>query len=93
MEKISVSTLPELDVDTDKNSPWICILYNDAVHSFDEVIEQVIKATGYSYSKASEIVEEAHLKGKSIVFSGEIEACLKVIRILEEIYLLTEIQS
>jgi ATP-dependent Clp protease adaptor protein ClpS len=93
MEKISVSTLPEIDVDTDKNSPWICILYNDAIHSFDEVIEQVIKATGYTYSKASKIVEEAHLQGKSIVYSGEIEACLKVIRILEEIYLLTEIQS
>lgn len=93
MEKVSVSTLPEFDVDSDQQSPWMCILYNDTIHSFDEVIEQVIKATGFSYSKASKIVEEAHVKGKSIVYTGDMEACLKVIRILEEIFLLTEIQS
>ena len=42
-----------------------------------------------------EISAELVLKRAKIinVYSGEIEACLKVIRILEEIYLLTEIQS
>jgi ATP-dependent Clp protease adaptor protein ClpS len=93
MKETSVSTVQDLDVDSDIKSPWHCILFNDTVHRFDEVIDQVIKATGYSFSKANKIVNEAHQKGKSIVFSGDIEKCLNVVRILEEIYLLTEIQS
>lgn len=74
-------------------SPWDCILFNDEVHSFDEVIFQIMKATGYNPEKAASITVEVHNKGKAIVYSGEIADCLKVSSVLEEIYLLTEIQG
>lgn len=68
------------------------ILYNDEWHTFDEVIGQIIKATGYTIAKAENITNEVHNKGRAIVYSGNIYICLKVSSILEEISLLTEIE-
>lgn len=67
------------------------ILFNDDWHTFDEVIAQLIKAVHCSFEKARAHAFEVHIKGKSIVFSGEMSRCLKVSGILEEIALITEI--
>ena len=73
--------------------PWKVILYNDDIHSFDEVILQVQKATGYSLVEATRISMEAHFKGKAVAYSGEFVDCNKVAGILREIGLLIEIQG
>lgn len=73
--------------------PSKVILFNDEVHTFDEVIVQLIKATGCSYDHAEALTWEVHTKGKAVVFSGEIAECLKVSSILEEIALHTQIES
>ncbi len=73
--------------------PWKVILYNDDIHSFDEVILQVQKATGYSLAEATRISMEAHFKGKAVAYSGEFVDCNKVAGILREIGLLVEIQG
>lgn len=67
------------------------ILYNDDWHTFDEVIAQLIKAIHCSFDEARNYVFEVHVKGKSIVFSGTMNQCLKVTSILEEIALNTQI--
>ena len=82
---------PELADDELMAFPWSVILFNDDIHAFEEVVQQVQKATGCSFSSAYEITLEAHHKGQAVCYSGELDACKKVSRILEEIHLLTEI--
>lgn len=67
------------------------VLYNDEVHTFDEVIEQIIKATGCSAVRAEELTLEVHTCGKAIVFDGDVGSCLRVSNVLEEIALHTQI--
>jgi ATP-dependent Clp protease adaptor protein ClpS len=75
------------------DNPWRLILYDDEVHTFDEVINQLIKALGCSVSKAEEITLKVHNEGKAIVFEGSFEECLKINSILQEIQLITEIKG
>ena len=83
----------EIDAGVQLDLPWNVILYNDNVHSFEEVILQVRKAAGVSIEKAVEITLEAHHKGRAICFSGSIENCTKVANILKEIRLHVEIDQ
>jgi ATP-dependent Clp protease adapter protein ClpS len=69
------------------------ILFNDDWHTFDDVIFQLIKAINCSYEKARAHAFEVHVKGKSIVFNGQMKDCLKVSSVLEEIALTTQIIS
>lgn len=68
------------------------ILFNDEWHTFDEVINQIIKATGCTLKKAESLTLEVHSTGKSAVFEGELQECLKVSSILEEIALHTQVE-
>lgn len=83
----------EVSEDTTTGLAFRVILYNDDWHTFDEVINQLIKATHCSFEKARSFAFEVHVKGKAIVFSGDLSNCLKVSSILEEIELHTEVAS
>jgi len=78
---------------TDQLDAYRVLLFNDEEHSFDEVIEQIIKAVRCSRSKAERHTWEVHTRGRSIVFAGAMAECLSVSSILEEIALKTEIQT
>ena len=69
------------------------VLFNDEEHSFDEVINQLIKAIRCSRQKAEKHTWEVHTRGRSIVYTGSMFLCLQVSSILEEIALKTEIQT
>jgi ATP-dependent Clp protease adaptor protein ClpS len=69
------------------------VLYNDEVHTFDEVINQIMKAIRCSRHKAEKHTWEVHTLGRSIVYAGPMFLCLQVSSILEEIALKTEIQT
>lgn len=69
------------------------VLFNDDVHTFDEVIFQIIKAVRCTRAAAEKHTWEVHNKGLSIVYSGRISDCLRVSAVLEEIALKTEIQT
>ena len=86
--------LQQEDKDTDVliEQPAKVILFNDEIHSFDEVIGQIIKATGCDTSKAETLTWEVHTSGKAMVFEGQMDNCLKVSHILEEIALNTQIE-
>jgi len=79
--------------DPDLLDAYRVVLYNDEEHSFDEVIVQIIKATQCSRQKAEHCTWEVHTRGRSIVCAGPIAFCLRVSSILEEIALITEIQT
>ncbi len=74
----------ENDTDTLIEQPAKVILFNDEIHSFDEVIGQIIKATGCDTTKAEALTWEVHNSGKAMVFEGQMDNCLKVSHILEE---------
>lgn len=82
---------PLQENDTDVNTAYKVILYNDEHHTFDEVIVQLIKAINCSFEKARAFAFEVHVKGKALVHTGSMQSCLKVSSILEEIALHTQI--
>lgn len=80
----------EESVGTDE--PAKVILFNDDVHTFDEVIGQLIKALRCTQSRAEGLAAEAHTNGRAMVYSGELIRCMEVSHILEEIQLMTQIE-
>lgn len=91
---VETSTVPveEKDEDTLTQEPAKVILFNDEVHTFDEVIGQLIKAIQCDSARAEAIAWEVHTTGKSAVYEGTMPECLKVSHILEEIDLHTQIE-
>ncbi|MDP2167310.1 MAG: ATP-dependent Clp protease adaptor ClpS [Thermodesulfovibrionales bacterium] len=67
--------------------PWNVILLNDEQHTFDEVVRQVMKATGYPHTKAEDITWEAHTSGEALCYAGSRKRCEIVAMVLEEIAL------
>jgi ATP-dependent Clp protease adapter protein ClpS len=84
---------PEITEETVIGLPHKVFLFNDDIHSFDEVIAQLIKAIRCSFEDGRSLAFEVHVKGKAVVFQGELSNCLKVSSILEEIALHTQIVS
>jgi ATP-dependent Clp protease adaptor protein ClpS len=72
--------------------PAKVILYNDDWHTFEEVIVQLMKATGCSRERAEALTWEVHTRGKAAVYEGSLAECLRVSGVLEEIALHTEIE-
>lgn len=73
--------------------PFGVILYNDDVHTIDQVVLQIQKATGKSESEAYQVTLEAHLKGKSLAFRGSLSDCQRVSGVLRSIRLQVEIDE
>jgi len=76
---------------TELNIPAKVVLYDDDWHTFDEVIEQLMKALNCDYITAEKYTMEVHTKGKAVVFEGDLEEAVKVANILEEIDLSVEV--
>lgn len=73
--------------------PARVILFNDDIHTFEEVALQLVKAIHCTYDKGLDIAWEVHTKGKACVYEGDISECLRVSAILEEIALHTQIET
>ena len=67
------------------------VLFNDNYHTFDQVVNQLMKAIGCSEETGFYHANAIHTKGQSDVFKGDIQKCLKVSSILNEINLKTQI--
>ncbi len=74
------------------HEPARVILFNDDVHTFEEVIGQLIKATGCTADTAEAYAWEVHNTGKAVVFTGDLTRCVAVSSILEEIMLMTQVE-
>ena len=72
--------------------PAKVILFNDEVHTFEEVIAQLMKAVKCTVAKAEALTLEVHQNGKAVVYAGEVIKCMEVSQILEEIELMTQIE-
>jgi len=67
------------------------ILYNSN-HIYDDVIDQLEKATSFDRLHCEQIAIIAHTKGKAVVKSGEMEELNRINVVLKEINLVTEIE-
>lgn len=67
------------------------LLFN-STHTWDEVIEQLMKATGYDGIHCEQIAMIAHTKGKAVVKSGDYEELSDINVVLKEISLITAIE-
>ena len=89
--------LPEVDADVaveDRvETPWTVVLYDDDVHTFDDVIVQLMKAVGCSAERGARHAWTVHTEGKDRVFSGDVFECLRVQGVLREIALVAEIEG
>lgn len=92
MEDTKELELLEVDTTDSTTNAAKVILFNDEYHTFDEVINQIIKAVNCSMDRAEALTWEVHTKGKACVFSGDMDKCLLVSNILEEIALRTRIE-
>ena len=86
-----ITEIEEVETNLDLTSR--VVLFNDDWHTFEEVINQLIKAINCTFEKARDYAFEVHVKGKSIVFKGSMKDCLRVSSVLEEIALNTQIIS
>ncbi|MFQ5543561.1 MAG: ATP-dependent Clp protease adaptor ClpS [Nitrospiria bacterium] len=77
--------------ETEEAKPWQVTIFDDDVHTIDEVIFQVQKATGVSLEVAFEVTMEVHTQGQSICYAGILEKCEQVASILREISLSVEV--
>ena len=72
---------------------WQVILFNCNCHTFDAVIEQLIKAIGCSSSTASQLAYVADQFGSVTVYKGEKEECERVADILGSIRLVVKVSQ
>ena len=91
--KTDVDVFVEETTEEYLDNPWKVILYNDEIHTFDEVILQLIKATGCSSEDAKRIAYKVDAVGKAVAYEGTFEECFRVQGVLREIQLVTEIEG
>jgi len=87
-----VQTIPDYLGLTEISLQAKVILFNDEVHTFEEVAGQIIKATGCSFLRADSLTLEVHTMGRAVVFEGAWDLCLRVSSVLEEIQLQTQVE-
>jgi ATP-dependent Clp protease adapter protein ClpS len=90
MEETLVVEKP-VDTGTDITDGGRVILFNDDYHTFDQVIQQLIKAIRCTPQQGERMAWTVHTEGKCEVYHGPIEECLQVSAVLEEIDLKTRI--
>jgi ATP-dependent Clp protease adaptor protein ClpS len=90
-EQTGTATIPEIDTPENSGSDYRVILYNDEWHGLEEVVEQVIKATGCTPERAVEITLEAHNRGRAVCFRNSRERCHQAAGVLRQIRLQCEV--
>jgi ATP-dependent Clp protease adaptor protein ClpS len=76
-EIVVPDTVEELLGGTDERPdvPWIVLVWNDPVNTFNYVTFVFQKLFGYSREKATRLMLQVHHEGKAVVASGTREKC------------------
>lgn len=91
-QSTQVLDLPDVGTIDNTDIAAKVILFNDDWHTFDDVINQLIKAIHCTPQKAEDFAWEVHTRGKACVYGGDIPECLRVSGVLEEIALHTQVE-
>lgn len=68
------------------------VLFNDDVHTFDEVAGQLVKAIRCSYTRGLALANAVHVQGSAVVYEGHLERCEAVAMVLGDIGLKTTVE-
>ena len=88
-----VAPVFEADTGVEVETPWRVILYDDDIHTFEEVILQLMKATGCTAEQGQLHALTVDATGKDCVYQGDFFDCFRVQGVLREIQLVTEIEG
>ena len=83
-KKFSVESIVD-----DPELGWKTTLFNDNIHTFDEVIDQLMKAIACSYEEGRRYANIVHTYGKATVYKGTQKKCEAVAKVLGDIHLRT----
>ena len=94
-EPVTPGVAPVVEEDTDVavETPWRVILYDDDIHTFEDVILQLMKAIGCTAEQGERHAWTVHTRGKDCVYQGDFFDCFRVQGVLREIQLVTEIEG
>jgi ATP-dependent Clp protease adapter protein ClpS len=84
------ATQNEREIDLEGLQPWReyeVILFNDDVHSMDEVIEQIVRALSCTSTLAEQIMMKAHSDGQAVVAVAGRPKALRIASVLRQIQL------
>jgi len=88
-----VETVEQKETEERLDTPWRVILFDDDIHTFEEVIIQLVKAIGCSHERAYKHAWTVHTRGKDCVYEGSFNECFRVQGVLREIQLVTQIEG
>lgn len=88
-----VAPVEVVQEDTAVETPWSVIVFDDDIHTFEEVIIQLMKAIGCTPQKGYEHALTIHTEGKDCVYQGDFFDCFRIQGVLKEIALVTEIEG
>lgn len=88
-----VAPVEVVEADSAVETPWRVIVFDDDIHTFEEVILQLMKAIGCTPEKGYEHALTIHTEGKDCVYQGDFFDCFRVQGVLKEIALVTEIEG
>jgi len=93
LQKLVASSNPDVALDnkpkelTTGGEGYKVVLFNDEVHSVDQVVMQLLRALRCSVDTAVEIMWRAHSRGRAIVTISDHDEAHRVTGILREIAL------
>ncbi len=58
---------------TKKQPPYVVIVHNDNDHTFDYVIEMLLRVCGHPLERAVQLTSEVHHTGRAVVWTGSLE--------------------
>jgi len=84
MSTTTLQKTPAVIVSTKDSGPfgWKVVIFNCYCHIFDEVVNQIMRATQFTREKSTDIASVAENTGSATVCEGSQEHCEKVARIL-----------
>ena len=75
---------PTGDIDVIPERPWIVLVWNDPINLMSYVTFVFQKYFGYSKSKATKLMMEVHVDGRSVVSTGSREEMERDVQAMHE---------
>ncbi len=85
---IDLDEITLTETETDLDTPWNVIVYDDPVNLMNFVTLVLKRVFGYSQEKAESLMMEVHKAGKSVVWTGEREKAELYVQQLQSFQLL-----
>ncbi|MDF1741901.1 MAG: ATP-dependent Clp protease adapter ClpS [Verrucomicrobiales bacterium] len=85
---IELDEITLTETETDLDTPWNVIVYDDPVNLMNFVTLVLKRVFGYPQEKAESLMMEVHKAGKSVVWTGEREKAELYVQQLQSFQLL-----